>query len=402
MPKLNIVRSDDLRQENRRRILNVLRSNGPSSPAFIAGQTSLSTASISSLTGQLADEGVVQSSRPRNEQGNTARGRPQTLIGLSGGAGDIITINLAIDLIRVNRISYSGKVLSAQSNMLSTRELSEAKLLEFITSSVQKLIDQDSEQTVCRIGVGFQGITENNSGTLLWSPIIQQQNVQLGDILRNRFQLPVSVNNDCRLISEALIENHHERLGKSFATLLFSHGVGLGLYIDGQPFSGVHSSALEMGHLRFDHKGALCRCGKTGCIEAYAADYGIARLASGASMDEAPLGRVDAEQIDELCEAAENNEKAAAKAFHAAGAAIGEGLTTMFTLFDPMPVALVGRSKRGVDLMLPGINSVFEGQPGNTVSMDKLLHCFDDAEPLLDFGLTHNTLTKADREFAYS
>ena len=402
MPSISIVRSDDLRHENRRRVLNVLRAKGPSSPASLASETGLSAASISSLTTQLAEQGVVQSTRRQKPGSTITRGRPQSLIALDGSAGDIITLNLAIDLIQVSRINYAGKILSTQTNVLSTRDMSDTVLLDFIRNAIQKLIDYEPDQTVCCIGVGLQGVIENASGTLMWSPIIQQRNIPLGAILRDTFKLPVTVNNDCRLISEALSQTHHELLGKSFATVLFSHGVGLGLYVDGQPFSGVHSSALEMGHLRFERSGALCRCGKGGCIEAYAADYGILRLASGASIDDDPLGRVEATQISELCEAATNKDRAAIQAFAIAGAAIGEGLATLFTLFDPMPVALVGRSKCGVELMQAGMNSVFREQPGNTVTIDNMLHCFDDAEPLLTNGLTLNTLAKADRLFAYS
>ncbi len=399
---MNIVRSDDLRHENRRRVLNALRSGGPSSPASLAGITGLSAASISSLTSQLADQGIVYSKRQQNPGSKTTRGRPQSLIGLNGSAGDIITLNLAIDLIQVSRINYAGKVTSTQTNVLSTRDMTEEKLLELVNKAISKLILQEPDQPVRCIGVAFQGITENSSGTLLWSPIIQQQNVPLGTILQDKFKLPVTVNNDCRLISEALFVSNRQQLGNSFATVLFSHGVGLGLYIDGQPFSGVHSSALELGHIRFERGGALCRCGKGGCIEAYAADYGIQRLAAGNSINDNPLGRVDAAQINDLCDAALNNDEAAIQAFAIAGAAIGEGLATLFTLFDPMPVAIVGRSQRGVDMMLTGMSSVFHDQPGNTVVIDKILHCFDDAEPLLDSGLTHNTLANADRLIAYS
>lgn len=401
MSKQNIVRSDDLRYENRRRLLNALRMQGPSSPASLAHATALSTASISALSSQLADAGVIKSTRQKNMGSRAVRGRPQTLISLKGSAGDIVTVNLAIDLIRARRIDYAGKVISTETIVLSTRDMSEETLLDFIVGTIRKLIELDSDKAICCIGVGFQGVTENHSGTLIWSPIIKQQHVQLGALLKDEFQLPVSVNNDCRLISEAISYSHQELLGESFATVLFSDGVGLGLFLDGAPFSGIHSSALEMGHLRFERDGALCRCGKRGCIEAYAADYGIIRLASGESIHDEPIGRIDAMQMSELCELAAEND-AVKQAFAIAGAAIGEGLATLFTLFDPMPVVAVGRSRQGVDLMQAGINSVFSDQSGNKPGMVEILHCFDDAEPLLESGLTLNTLARADRQIAYA
>ena len=159
------------------------------------------------------------------------------------------------------------------------------------------------------------------------------------------------------MIARALRQWHGEELGPSFATVLFTHGVGMALTLDGRAFAGIRSSALEIGHLRFERDGALCRCGRRGCIEAYAADYGIARLAGGGPLDTAPPGRVAADTLDELIAAARRGERAAVQAFAVAGAAVGDGLAELFILLDPMPVALVGRSDEAFSLMSDGLHA---------------------------------------------
>lgn len=396
----SIVRSDDLRNENRRRVLDTLRLAGASSPASLGELTGLSAASISSLSSQMADQGIIQSSRPK-VQSNGGRGRPQSLIDLSSSAGDIITLSLTLDLIHVQRVNYAGELLHCNTREIQSREIGESELLNTCQSAISQMMQCSTGSPVQRIGVAYQGITENNNGVLAWSPIIQHRNVNLGAFLHSSFNLPVSVNNDCRLIAEALSKSSRQLLGSSFATVLFSQGVGLGLYIDGKPFSGMRSSALELGHLRFERNGALCRCGRRGCIEAYAADYGIQRMVMGHDINDEPIGRVNAGQISKLCDAATANDKPAMQAFAIAGAAVGEGLSALFTLLDPMPVALVGRSKDCFALMRSGISSVFRNQPDATVNIDELLHCFEDAEPLLQNGLINNTLSLLDHQFAY-
>lgn len=47
-------------------------------------------------------------------------------------------------------------------------------------------------------------------------------------------------------------------------------GVGGGLVLDGRPFRGAFGGAGEFGHLTVRQGGALCGCGRRGCIEAYA------------------------------------------------------------------------------------------------------------------------------------
>lgn len=402
MDGISIVRSDDLRHQNRHRLLKALRVSGPCSPAQLSELTGLSATSVSLLTSQMSDQRIVRSTRQKVNRNGTSRGRPQSIIAVNGNAGDVVTLSLTIDCVRVQRVNYAGIELYSNTQEINTRILNNQPLIDVACAAVQLAVDHDAKTGVHHIGVAFQGVTEHLSGTLAWSPIIGGQNVDLGAALQSTFQLPVSINNDCQLISEALSKNSSDTLGNSFATLLFSHGVGLGLYIDGKPFSGIHSSALELGHLRFERNGALCRCGRKGCIEAYAADYGIERLATGQSIHDDPSGRVDKAHMQALCEAGMAGDKPAIQAFAVAGAAIGEGLATIFTLLDPMPVAMVGRNTQALSLMKAGVKAAFRDSTQAAVNVDELLYCFDDTDPLLEQGLMHNTLARLDKQFAYS
>jgi predicted NBD/HSP70 family sugar kinase len=250
------------------------------------------------------------------------------------------------------------------------------------------------------IAVAFQGVTEHATGSLLWSPILHTTNVPLGAALENEFSVPISVENDCQLISQALSLKKQDQLGTSFATVLFSHGIGLGLFLGGKAFSGIRSSALELGHMLFERNGALCRCGKRGCIEAYAADYGIARLALGQSIEDSPTGRVSDEALQELIDKAHAGDKASIQAFVIAGAAVAEGLVNLFTLLDPLPVALIGHNVEAFELMQPGIRSVFQQSLPNEFDTASQLHFFNDEAELAEFGLIQNSLRHVDEQLS--
>lgn len=395
-----IIRSDDLRSQNRYRLLDTLRHHGPCTPAQLIEITGLSAASISTLSSQMIDQGILQSDK-RSANGLTAtRGRPQSVLSLNPDACDCAILTLTIDSINAQRVNYAGVVCQSHEQQLKTRALSVNQITSSVINAIEQVCPIGGKQRLHHIGVAFQGMTEHNTGTLLWSPIIQHQNVPLGASLENHFDVEVSVNNDCRLISQALSREQNTVLGDSFATLFFSHGVGLGLYLDGNPFAGIRSSALELGHMLFEPKGAMCRCGKRGCIEAYAADYGIQRMAEGASIDDEPAGRVSAFNMDALIDDAHSGNRAAIQAFTIAGAAVGEGLANLFTLLDPMPVALVGRSKSGIELMHDGINTTLSRQLRSNVPTDHLLHSFDDEGALLESGLIQNSLCAIDKQFS--
>ena len=400
MPLSSIIRSDDLRSENRRRLLNTLRVVGPCSPAQVRQLTGLSAASVSTLSSQMIDQGILVSERPSAAPEKALRGRPRSQLSHNPAAGHALTITLTIDRIRVSLVDYAGTVCDTREKFPDTRSLNATQLLSVLYECVDALCAEHEEVRLHHIGVGFQGQTEHATGALLWSPIIREHNIPLGTALSRRYEVNVSVHNDCRLIAQALSRSNTGLLGDTFATVLFSHGVGLGLYLNGRPFAGTRSSAMELGHLRYKSGGALCRCGKRGCIEAYAADYGIERLALGLPMDTPPTGRVAESSMQALVAAAEAGDKTASEAFEAAGRAVGEGLVNLFTLLDPMPVALVGHSGNAFDLMLAGIHTILDEHLINGPDPSSLLHCFNHDDTLLLQGLIDNSLRQVDRLFA--
>ena len=400
MPTSSIIRSDDLRSQNRRRILSTLRSHRACTQAQLSKFTGLSAASVSTLTTQLIEQGILLTQKIP-ESGNAAgRGRPKSLLTLNHDAGTTVTVNITIDHIQVQRVNYAGDICASVSVSLNSRAQSKEDLLTTITEAIVSVCSVEQQKKLLHIAVAFQGVTEHATGSLLWSPILLVKDVPLGAVLEKRFSVPISVENDCQLMSQALSQKNQDQLGLSFATVLFSHGIGLGLFLDGKSFSGIRSSALELGHMLFERNGALCRCGKRGCIEAYAADYGIARLAVGQSIDDSPAGRVSEEALQHLVDKAREGDRASAQAFAIGGAAVAEGLVNLFTLLDPMPVALIGHNTEAFDLMREGIESVFKTSLPSEFDTQSMLHFFNNEAELVEFGLIQNSLRHVDGQLS--
>ncbi len=395
-----IRRSDDLRGENRKRILETLRSQGACTPASLRDITGLSAASVSTLSSQLIDQGILRSEKDPESARKTGRGRPKTRLSLNSEAGFTITVNITIDHIEFQRVNYSGEVCQSRGVTLDSRALSTEQLFSTVIETIDSICSDEQKKRLFHIAVAFQGVTEHATGTLLWSPILQLQNVPLGQSLEQRYGVRVSVENDCQLMTEALSAKNQDTLGQSFATVLFSDGIGLGISLGGRPFSGIRSSALELGHMKFERNGALCRCGKLGCIEAYAANYGIERMAQGDSISDVPMGRVSAQALEALVERALAGDTPAVQAFAIAGAAVAEGLVNLFTLLDPMPVALIGHDDRAFDLMRGGIDSVFKQSLDDEISASRPLHYFNNEDELLEFGLIQSSLRNLDLLFS--
>lgn len=393
-----VIRSGELRARNRHRLLKTLRRHGICSRNDLGKLTGLSQASISMLSTQLIDEGVVQVDKPKSDAAK-ARGRPQNALMLAPDACSVVTTSLSIDRLTVCLSDYAGQCLAAHKHTLDTRAMTGQELIDAFISTIDVMITE-MQASPSTISVAFQGVTENQTGEFLWSPIIKARHVPVGSRLQSHFGIPVSVQHDCRLIADALHDQHHDTLGNSFAAVLFSHGVGMGLYLGGSAFSGTRSSGLELGHLLYRSDGALCRCGRHGCIEAYAADYAIARSVQGESAASHPVGRVPKTQMSDIIRSAEANDAAACKAFASAGEAVGYGLASLFTLFDPMPVALIGRSDAAFSLMKTGLENGIQLAGPESPGVEHDIQFFNDYEPLLQHGLVLDALNSVDRKLA--
>jgi len=381
------MRSDDLRAENRHRILQSLRETGPLSRAEIGKLTGLSQAALSAQFGLMIEQGIATSENTTADV--QKRGRPKTTVALNPDAATVVNVALTIDQLRFCVVNYAGATLSQSDQLLPPRELSAKQLLNTIIKGVNAAMSPYGIEKLAAISIGFQGVTDADFGELLWSPILSINRVPIGAQLKKRFKVPVSVNNDCGLIAKALHRHAKQTPGDSFAAVLFSHGIGLGL-----------SSALELGHVQFEKNGALCRCGKKGCIEAYAAKYGIVRAATMSQKSSIPANPIGSESFDQLTMTATNNQKQKV-AFEMAGKAIGFGLATLFTLLDTLPIALIGHKTEAVNLMRADIENELKTQARSSDEATPKLHCYADEIPLLLDGLVLESMALVDQTFAY-
>src|SRR6185437_4157999 len=91
-----------------------------------------------------------------------------------------------------------------------------------------------------------------------------------GDEIAAALGVAVSIDNDSNL---AALGEHVWGAGRGCddsVTLKFHYGIGCGLFVNGTLVRGA-GGAGEIGHIAVDERGPLCRCGKRGCLETYAA-----------------------------------------------------------------------------------------------------------------------------------
>src|SRR5690606_10605420 len=157
---------------------------------------------------------------------------------------------------------------------------------------------------------------------------------------------------------------------------------------------------VEFGHMIHRPDGALCRCGRRGCIEAYAGNYAIWRNARGLPADEIPSLDIGDDEMKALADDARNGDEAAARAFFIAGEAIGFGLGSLFALIDPAPVAMVGHGSLAFDLIGEPMRAAIARTAGGQHSGAISFATEPDEMPLIREGCAMRGLTFVDRQIS--
>lgn len=391
------LRHDDLRRRNRAMVIAAIRRGGQPSRTEIASTTALSHSTISTIAADLIGEGVLEEARG-GEVVALKRGRPQVALALNPQAGAVVAVVLSLNALSAALIDYCGNEIAVDVSRPSTLTMARDELAGTVIAAISRLLAGAAHHgPVLRMTVAIQGITDAAARKLLWSPITPHSDVELAQALEAAFAIPVTVENDCNMIAVALRARRPERYSDNFAAILLSNGIGMGLVLRGEAFAGPHSSGGEFGHMIHVPDGALCRCGRRGCIEAYAGNYAILRHARGQSERAEPAADIDHAVIMAIADEARAGPGRAREAFHRAGEAIGFGLGDLFALIDPVPVAIVGPGTGAFDVIEKPLREALSRTAGgqNAAASFELE---PDEMPLIREGAAYLALTFLDRE----
>ena len=138
----------------------------------------------------------------------------------------------------------------------------------------------------------------------------------------------------------------------TFAVITIDNGVGGGIFIENNLFTGSTGAAAELGHVTHIPNGNLCRCGKKGCLEAYLSNYGILRTAQKLRGGHDPADiEANRDKLEELSKKAFSGDKPALKAFQEAGTALGYGIARLITAIEPSKIVITGPGSKEYPLM---------------------------------------------------
>jgi predicted NBD/HSP70 family sugar kinase len=345
---------DQIRRQNRSIVLQALRRKGPQARIDLGRVTELSPATVTSITSDLISEGLVVGvdEQAQREREKGTRGRPRSLLALRGSAASVLAVKLSVNRIELALADYGGRLLARGSTVFDSATVTADGFGRTLVAAIGAFVEEEGAGKPAVIAIAAQGVVDDSAGTVAWSPAFALRHMPVVAPLREAFGVACMLSNDTNMIAEALHRIDPLRYGGTFAVLFVDYGVGMGLFVNNRLFVGETGAAAEIGHASHIPGGALCRCGRRGCLEAYLGDYALRRHALGLDPQtppaRVPVGR---DTVRELIRDAEKGDAGALDAFRAGGIALGYTFARVIATLDPRRIVVTGAASNAYPLM---------------------------------------------------
>ncbi|NLC66806.1 MAG: ROK family protein [Clostridium sp.] len=222
---------------------------------------------------------------------------------------------------------------------------------EVVISRIIKTIDDVIEKSninlsdIKAIGIGSPGPLDVKKGIIIETPNLPFKNFDIVSPISEKFKVKTYLDNDANV---AAIGEFIFGAGVGKENLIYitvSTGIGAGAILNGKPYRGSTSNALEMGHIIVEPSSKhMCNCGKYGDVEALSSGTAIAKRAKEAidKGEETSLKNLDKVTSKEVYEAYLKGDETSIRILDEAFKYLGIAIGNIITLFDPEIIVIGG------------------------------------------------------------
>jgi glucokinase len=231
-------------------VLNYLRENNPISRAQIASSLNISAPTVSKIVDNLIKNNYVL----ETDKALSSGGKRATKLVFNKEIGFTISVDLSKKNIVIAQTDYEFniinryvgfKIIHTDADILD-KIIAEIKL--FLTKFQIKLKNEDEANNFNIISIGVPANIDRFSGKIISAPLFRDWlNLNLKEYAENVFKVPVFVEN---IVNLSAIGEKEFGEGEELEDLVFfeiSNGIGAGIIIENNLFSGSISSAGEIG-----------------------------------------------------------------------------------------------------------------------------------------------------------
>lgn len=258
----------------------------------------------------------------------------------------VIGVDLGGTKIATAISDLKGEIIE-KASLETNSHLGEKIVLERIIKTIEEVIlkSKINLSNIKAIGIGSPGPLDVKTGVIIETPNLPFKNFDIVSPIREKFNLKTYLDNDANV---AAIGEYAFGAGVGREHLIYitvSTGIGGGAILNGKPYRGFTSNALEIGHAIIDPKSPhQCNCGNYGDIEALASGTSIAKRAREAIErgEKTSLKNLDKVTSKEVYEEYLKGDKTSIRILDEAFNYLGIAIGNIITLFDPGLIVIGG------------------------------------------------------------
>lgn len=274
-------------------------------------------------------------------------------------------LSLGIDLggtkILTAVATAQGRMLSRDHSVTPATKGQEA-VVQSILESIGRALEQAgiAAPQLSAIGVGAPGLSNPETGILFTSPNLPGwRDVPLRDIIEKELGKKAFLINDANAAALGELYFGAAKGAHHFIYITISTGIGGGIIVDGEVYTGSIGTAGEVGHMTIDDDGPPCNCGNRGCWETLASGTAMAREArkqikEGARTSILGYAEGDVEKVTAqvIHNAAKEGDSLAKELITRTGYYVGVGLANLVNIFNPELIVIGGGLSNIGDMLL--------------------------------------------------
>lgn len=351
---------DLVKQLNSAAVYRLIDQQGPISRIQVADVSQLAPASVTKITRQLLERGLIKEVAQQASTG----GRRAISLTTEVKPFHSVAVRLGRDYVQFCLYDLGGTELAKDQHDL--RYKNQSDLIEGLIALLKDFINscQDRIDQLIAIGITLPGLVNPTTGVVEYMPNTDIDNLALGEIVREKFGIECFVGNDVR--GMALAEHYFGASQDCQDSILVSvhRGTGSGIIVNGQVFLGFNRNVGEIGHIQIDPLGEQCQCGNFGCLETVAANPAIVQrvkklLAQGY---ESSLSELEQITIQDVCTHALQGDELSKQSLVRVGNQLGKAIAITVNLFNPQKIVIAGDITAAQEILFPAIQRNVENQ----------------------------------------
>ena len=283
----------------------------------------------------------------------TKSGRRPSLFDLNPDKNLCVIVDINIYETNFYLLNLRNEILRQSS---SPTDINALDIVESLKSETEAFIGKNK---VWAVGISSPGLLSIEKGLNYTYPHHNQNNLSLDAVLEEYLNIPTFITHDTQA---SMLGEHHFGLAQNKENVLLINldwGIGLGIMCNGQIIRGADGFAGELGHIQIKPDGALCHCGKKGCLETVASALALINrakqgLAEGkTSTLSLKKGEIS---LEDVIEAALRGDEFCIDLIFDIGRELGKGLSIAIHMFNPEVIIIDGIMTKAGELIVSTLN----------------------------------------------